>query len=260
MTTEALLGGIRTAYLDEGTGEPLLLVHGHPFDRTLWAAQTEVFAAAGHRVVVPDLRGYGLSEVVPGTTTLAHFATDLARLLDHLGIERATVAGVSMGGQITLEFFRLFPERVAGLVLCDTAPYAETEDGRVGRRRMAERLLREGMGGYTAEAIDKMVAPRYAEASRRVRAMMLAAPPEGAAAALRGRAERPDYTPVLSRIAVPTLVVVGKEDTYTPVSDAEFLHAHIAGSRLAVIEDASHLPMVERPGEFNRVLAAFLRS
>ncbi|MCZ7415598.1 MULTISPECIES: alpha/beta fold hydrolase [unclassified Streptomyces] len=260
MVNEAILSGVRTAYLDEGAGEPLVLVHGHPFDHTLWAAQTAQFASAGYRVIAPDLRGYGASEVIPGVAPLSDFATDVALLLNRLRVERATLAGVSMGGQIALEFFRLFADRVSRLVLCDTAPHPETEAGRAGRRQLAERLLREGMGGYTEEVIDRMVAPRHVAASRRVRAMMLATSPQGAAAALRGRAERPDYTPVLARVRVPTLVVVGREDTYTPVADAEFLHEHIAGSRLAVIDDAAHLPMVERPEEFNRVLGDFLRN
>lgn len=98
------------------------------------------------------------------------------------------------------------------------------------------------------------------EVAAHVLAMMTAAPPEGAAAALRGRAERPDYTHLLSQIAVPALVVVGTEDAYTPVSDARDIHARVPDATLAVIEQAGHLPNLERPDEFNAVLAEFLHS
>lgn len=264
----AAVGGITVGYEDRGTGAPLVLVHGHPFDRTMWAPQTATFGAArpgsGWRVIVPDLRGYGASTVVPGVTPLETFARDIAGLLDVLGLgaERIVLGGLSMGGQIALEFARLFPERLRGLVLADTFAQGESAEGKARRNALADRLLREGMGGYTDEVLDKMVAPeniaRQPEVAGHVRRMMLGTPPEGAAAALRGRAERPDYTGLLGRIAVPTLVVVGRDDTYTPVADAEFLHRRIPGAALAVIEDAAHLPNLEQPTAFDAVLADFL--
>ncbi|UQA98029.1 alpha/beta fold hydrolase [Streptomyces halobius] len=191
-------------------------------------------------------------------------ARDLAALLDALGLsaERIVLGGLSMGGQIVMEFARLFPERLRGLVLADTFAKGETAEGKAIRNATADRLLREGMRGYTDEVLDKMIAPytiaRQPEVAAHVRRMMLGAPPEGAAAALRGRAERPDYTGLLRRIAVPALVVVGADDSYTPVSDAEFLHRHIRDATLAVIEGAAHLPNLERPDLFDEALGKFL--
>jgi pimeloyl-ACP methyl ester carboxylesterase len=257
----AFINGITMAYDDTGEGgDALLLVHGHPFDRTMWRPQQDT--APGHRVITPDLRGYGGSQVVPGRTVLDTFARDLAGLLDHLGVRRATLCGLSMGGQIVLEFHRLFPERVAGLVLADTFAQGETEQGRKERNDRADRLLRDGMAGYAHEVLDSMVSPANVtdlpDVAGHVLGMMLAAPPEGAAAALRGRAERPDYTGMLPSIAVPTLVVVGRDDVFTPVTDAEFLHERIPGSRLVVVEGAGHMPNLERPAAFNRALAGLL--
>ncbi|MEU8680159.1 alpha/beta fold hydrolase [Streptomyces sp. NPDC048611] len=256
--------GITVGYEDEGSGPPLVLVHGHPFDRSMWRPQTEHFSRAGWRVIVPDLRGYGESTPVPGTTPLETFARDLLALLDHLGIGRFVLGGLSMGGQIVMECYRLFPERIRGLVFADTFAAAETEEGRTRRRDMAERLLREGMTGYAQEALPTMVSAHTLthrpDVAAHVLAMMTAAPSEGAAAALRGRAERPDYTALLSRISVPALVVVGAEDAHTPVSDAQDIHTRVPDATLAVIEQAGHLPNLECPEEFNAVLAEFLHS
>ncbi|MDT0611212.1 alpha/beta fold hydrolase [Streptomyces lancefieldiae] len=256
--------GATIEYDDFGpsTGVPILLVHGHPFDRTLWAPQVTALTAAGYRVVAPDLRGYGRSSVTPGKVLLADFADDLAALLDHLGVERAVVGGVSMGGQITMEFQLRHPERVRALVLSDTSAPAETAEGKEFRNQLADRLLAEGMDGYAHEVIDKMLAAYNVTAlpdvATRVLEMMCATDPRGAAAALRGRAERPDYRDVLAAVRAPVLVVVGADDVYTPVAQAESIRRLVPDSTLAVIEKAGHLPGVEQPERFNAALLEFL--
>jgi pimeloyl-ACP methyl ester carboxylesterase len=215
------LRGTTIHYDDSGpaAGLPVLLVHGHPFNRTLWAPQVEALAGAGYRVVTPDLRGYGRSGVTPGRVLLSDFADDLAALLDHLGIGQAVVGGVSMGGQITMEFQRRHPQRVRALVLSDTSAPAETDEGKEFRNRLADRLLAEGMDGYADEVIDKMLAAynvtAMPEVAGRVLAMMRATDPRGAAAALRGRAERPDYRDTLAAVRKPVLIVVGADDVHS---------------------------------------------
>ncbi|MET8145836.1 alpha/beta hydrolase [Sphaerisporangium sp. NPDC005288] len=262
MGTTAEVNGITVAYDDEGEGAPLVLVHGHPFDRSMWAPQVAGLAGPAWRVIVPDLRGYGGSTVVLGITPLAVFARDIAALMDHLGVDEAVIGGLSMGGQIVLEFHRLFPGRVRGLVLADTFAQGETEEGRRTRNAMADRLLAEGMRPYAEEVLPKMVAPStiatMPEVAAHVLRMMRDAPAEGAAAALRGRAERPDYSAMLAAVAVPALVVVGRHDEFTPVADAEFMHRRIPRSTLAVIEGAAHMPNLEAPAEFGRALDEFL--
>ncbi|MCF3125519.1 alpha/beta fold hydrolase [Streptomyces arenae] len=255
----AQLNGITIGYDDEGeAGAPaLVLLHGHPFDRSMWAPQLTAFSTT-HRVIAPDLRGYGATTVVPGTTAFATFAEDVAALLDHLGVRKFALGGLSMGGQIAMECHRLFPERLTGLLLADTFATAETPEGKVFRNTLADRLVAEGMKGYADEVRDKMVAPYNTEASAYVHRMMLAAPPEGAAAALRGRAERPDYQALLTRVTVPSLVVVGRDDTYTPVADAESLHAALPDSVLHVVESSAHMPNLERPADFDAAVRAWL--
>ncbi len=255
------LHGITLAYDEYGSGTPFVLVHGHPFNRSMWHDQVAELSAS-YRLIMPDLRGYGESDVVPGKTTLEDFASDLAALLDELGLRRILLGGLSMGGQIVFEFYRQYPERVLALLLADTQPQADSEEARALRYANAQRIVEQGIQEYGEEMLPGLLSPEtratQPEVVEKVRQMILHTPPEGAAAALRGRAERRDYTPLLREISVPTLVVVGSEDTFTPISDAELMQRGIAGSQLAILAGVGHMPNMERPDEFNTVLKQFL--
>jgi pimeloyl-ACP methyl ester carboxylesterase len=241
---------------------PLVLIHGHPFDRTMWDPQSSHFSAAGRQVVAPDLRGYGQSLVTAGAVGLERFAADLATRLDDLAVDRAVVCGLSMGGQIAMELAFRYPELVSALVLADTSPRPETTEGRAERRRVADRITAEGMTAYAKELLPRMVAPATLEHRPAVAAhvlrMMTATPAEGAAAALRGRAERRDHEPTLRSLRVPALVVAGDQDSYTSVAEAAWTAGLLPDGRLAVIPGTGHLPNLEEPAVFNAVLDAFL--
>ncbi len=255
-------GEVSIGYDDTGGGAPVMLVHGHPFDRSMWYPQLAYLASHGYRAIAPDLRGYGESTVVPGKCPLHVFARDIAGLLDHLEVPAAVLCGLSMGGQIVLEFSRLFPERLLAVVLADTSAPADTQAGAALRLATADRLLAEGMAGYAAEVLPKMVSVRTLrrrpDVAAHVSAMMRATAPAGAAAALRGRAERPDYVGMLSDFTVPALVLVGSDDEFTPPADARLLADRIPLATLTVIPDAGHLPNLEQPAAFNRALGRFL--
>lgn len=262
MATTAV-NGITIEYDEVGEGrDVLLLVHGHPFDRSMWRPQLDAAREAGWRVLAPDLRGYGQTTVMPGTTTLDVFADDLAALLDHRGIDDVVIGGLSMGGQIVMEFARRYPRRVRGIVLSATFPQAETAEGKRRRNEMADRLLREGMAPYAAEVLSKMLAPRSIETlpavAEHVTAMMRATDPAGAAAALRGRAERPSYEETLAGLTVPALIVVGSEDAFTTRQDAERMRDLLRGSELVWLEGVGHMPNLERTEAFNAALLRFL--
>lgn len=247
-------------YEDVGSGPPVLLVHGHPFDRSMWAPQLMALPALGYRAIAPDLRGYGESPVTPGHVPFSAHIDDLVELLDALDVGRAVLCGLSMGGQLVMEFHRVHPDRVTGLVLADTTPHPETEESRRNRLAMADQLDREGMVGYADDVIWKMVSPTNPEVGAVVLPMMAAAPAAGAAAAQRGRADRPDYLPSLRAAAVPGLVVVGAEDEFTPVPVAEETAAALPDGTLVVVDGAAHMPNLERPDVFNAALADFLGS
>lgn len=260
----ARIRGIEMAYEVEGSGQAVVLLHGFPFNRKMWRAQVEALSDR-YRVITPDLRGFGeTSAESEQPATMREMAEDLAALMDELGIERFILGGLSMGGYVAFAFYRHFPLRVRNLILADTRPQSDTDEARENRERQAQQALSEGIGGIVEAMLPKLLAPEtFSERGgvvEELRAMMLGTDPRGAAAALRGMAERPDQTHLLARILAPTLIIVGGEDQLTPLKDAQLMHREIRGSRLEVIEGAGHVSNMERPAEFNRALRLFLDS
>ena len=252
---------IQLAYTDTGLGQPVVLLHGYPFNRTLWSEQVSALSNS-YRVITPDLRGLGESDATPGAATMNRMAQDVAALLDHLEISRAVIGGLSMGGYVALAFYKQFPSRVRALVLADTRAQADTEEGKQTRLQHAEKALAEGMAGIADSMLPKLLTPetvsKRPEVVKRVRDMMLKTKPEGAAGALLGMAERDDQTPLLAQVTCPALILVGREDPITPVPDSERMNRGIAGSRLVVIENAAHVSNLERAEQFNDELLRFL--
>ena len=258
----ARVRGIGLAYEASGAGSPVVLLHGFPFNRTLWREQVATLKERC-RVITPDLRGHGETSATREPATMEEMAGDIAALLDELGIARVVLGGLSMGGYVALAFTRLFPERVRALVLADTRPQADTDEARRTREETAARALDEGMHTIANAMLPKLLAPstqaERPEIVARVREMIMHTVPQGAASALRGMAVRRDQTEFLREINCPTLILVGSLDRITPPADAELMKREIRGARLEVIAGAGHVSNVERPAEFNRALEIFLR-
>lgn len=261
----AKVNDIEIAYEKSGKGTPIVLIHGHPFDHTMWYPQVEAFSK-NYKVIAPDLRGYGKSSLpVGGTTKFEDYATDVLLLLDQLKVDKFHLAGLSMGGQVIMEIFRQAPDRIRTLIFADTFAGLDTPEVKQGRYDAATRLEAEGMDAYADEVICKMITPAHVssmpEVAAHVLRMMKATMPKAAATALRARAERIDYLrEVLPQINVPTLVIVGREDVFTPVAKAEELKENLQNCKLVIIEDAGHMPNLEHPEEFNKVVLDFLDS
>jgi pimeloyl-ACP methyl ester carboxylesterase len=254
---------IQLAYEDTGLGQPVVLLHGYPFNRSLWTEQVGALSNS-YRVITPDLRGLGESDSRPGAATMNRMAQDVADLLDHLEISRAVVGGLSMGGYVALAFYKQFRSRVRALILADTRAQADTDEGKQTRFQQAEKALAEGMAGIADSMLPKLLTPetvsKRPEVVKRVRDMMLKTKPEGTAGALLGMAERDDQTSLLSQITCPALILVGREDPITPVADSEKMHREIAGSRLVIIDHAAHVSNLEQTEQFNNEMVQFLNS
>src|SRR5215203_2309200 len=255
------INDIQMAYTDAGAGDPVVLIHGYPFNRSLWNEQVAALSST-YRVITPDLRGFGETDPSEGPATMNLMAQDIALLLDHLEIPQAVIGGLSMGGYVALAFYKQFRSRVRALVLADTRAQADTEEAKQTRAQQAEKALSEGMAGLVDAMLPKLLAPetvsKRPEIVKFVRDMMLQTKPEGAAAALRGMAEREDQTELLPKISVPTLILVGAEDALTPVADSEKMQHAIDNSRLVVLDHAGHVSNLERTQQFNDELLHFL--
>src|SRR5512142_1555631 len=187
------------SYDDTGaTGTPLLLVHGFPLDRTLWLAQTHCLADAA-RVIAPDLRGCGESGMPSGTASMDTYAEDLNALLDSLGIQRAIVGGLSMGGYIAFAFFRKYPQRVRGLVLADTRAQPDSAEGKKGRDENIALVREKGASAIADKMLPKMLTPETVqtrpEVANAARDLMARQPVKGIVAQLSALRDRPDSTP-----------------------------------------------------------------
>lgn len=255
-----LPGGLELAYDEAGSGTPLLLVHGWPHDRTMWRGQLGGLAPFA-RVIAPDLRGVGGSTVV-GPYTIDQYADDLVAFLEGLGIARAVVCGLSMGGYIAFSMLRRHRDRIRGLILADTRATADSDEMRAKRARLIELIEQQGMNALAARQLSSMLArstlERQPELVETVRHMMASVSAEGAIGGLRAMAARPDSTSALATIDVPTLVVGGAEDGLTPPEVLRAMAAAIARSRVEILEQGGHLCPLERPAAFNHTVSEFL--
>jgi 3-oxoadipate enol-lactonase len=247
---------------DQGTGQTLLLVHGFPLDHQMWQGQMGELSE-DFRVIAPDLRGFGTSDGSPGTVTMDQFADDLAELLDTLGVtEKTVLCGLSMGGYIAWEFWRRHAHRLAGLILCDTRAAADAPPAAQARLELAEQVLEQGSSVLSTAMIPKL----FSEQTRRQRAwlvtfieeMIRRCPPQAAAAALRGMARRADARDWLPRIDLPTLVICGREDALSTVSEMQDMAAAMPQAELAVIPGCGHLAPLEDPVHVNKAMRRFL--
>lgn len=256
-----VVNGVGIAYDDVGSGPVVVLLHGFPFNRTMWRGQVAVLQQ-NHRVIVPDLRGHGESAIVPGPSTMELMAGDVAGLLDSLDIAEATIGGLSMGGYVALAFYRLFPSRVRSLILAATRAQGDNDEAKRNREVQAAKARQEGMEGIADALLPKLLTAdtvtKRSEIVKHLRGMMASTKPEGAAVALEGMAIRSDQTSFLSQIVTPTLILVGCEDAITPPADAQLMHREIPGSRLEIIKGAGHVLNLEKPDEFNAAMMKFL--
>lgn len=251
-------------YDERGSGIPLLLVHGFPFNRHMWEPQVQGLSDIA-RIITPDLRGHGDSEFTRGSYTMDKLAGDLYEFLTEIGVTQPVIiGGLSMGGYITFAFYRKYPERVAAVILASTRATADTEEGKLRREEMAALALESGSGAVAEGMLPKIMSPKTYENKpelvEKMKRMMEKTSPQGIAGALLGMKERPDSTGTLQQIDKPTLVIHGADDQLAPVQEAESMQAILKTSHLQVIQGAGHLPNLEQPEQFNRTVREFLGS
>jgi 3-oxoadipate enol-lactonase len=236
----------------------IMLIHAFPLDATMWEGQGSVLRDAGWPVVAPDLPGFGGQAGVGSTMSMGAAADRCLRAADEAGLERMIVVGLSMGGYVAFELWRMARQRIAGLVLANTRSGADAREGAEGRRALAARLEAEGNGFLVAEPPPLLSAEAPQALWTRVRETIAAQPAAAIAAAARGMAERKDSTPDLSAIDVPVLIVTSDGDTLIPAEVSAPMASHIPGATLVTLEGAGHLSNLEAAPAFDEALVGFV--
>ena len=236
----------------------LVLLHAFPLGTRMWAPQQSAFP--GWRVITPALPGFDDSHA--SASSMDVFAAHVNQELDRLEIGSAVIGGLSLGGYVAFGVLRKRPERVSALILADTRSGADGVQAREGRLRMLQILEKDGPSGVFAEMCPKLFGatthadrPAVVEQARGLAESQTSAAIEGA---IRAMLDRPDSTPLLATIAVPTLIIVGEEDVMTPPAESEGMQAAIPRATLVRLPHAGHLSNLETPEAFNEAVSAFL--
>lgn len=234
----------------------LLLLHAWPLDARMWQPQLQALPA-DLAVVAPSHPGFGGSEPAGESTTMASAAERALEAMDASNIDRAVVCGLSLGGYVAFELWRRARARFAGLILANTRAVADPEEAVAGRRALAARLRSEG-NVLAEEPPPLLAADAPSDLQERVRASIASQPAEAIAAALLGMAERPDSTPDLGAIDVPTLVVTSTGDRMIAPEVSAEMCGRIPGARLETLEGVGHLTNLEAPEAFTSLLLEHL--
>ena len=231
-------------------GLPVVLIHAFPMSGALWEPQLGALGA--FRVLIPDLRGFGGTPLL-GPWLIEHAASDILETVPGA----AVFVGLSMGGYVALQIAAAAPDRVRGLVLCDTRAEADANENKAKRAAAIDFVRKNGVGAFLTPFLkDAVVQPKALEFLRGVAAK---SSPEAVMAALAALAARPDAVPGLAKIKVPTAVLVGSQDRITPLPLSEAMRSRIPGAEMHLIPDAGHFSNAENPSAFNAHLVSFLK-
>ncbi len=248
--------GINIAYDRKGKGLPLILIHGYPLDHTIWNGVIESLSDE-FDLIIPDLRGFGESDVREADDSIVDYATDMAGLLNHLKIKKATLVGHSMGGYIALAFAREFPERVSGLGMVSTQILADTKERKEGRIATAKQVLEEGV-----HTVVESMTPKLSKEVRIqdfVRSLIAKQRPLGIYSALKAMAERPDSTELFTTFKYPTVIVHGDEDALIPVERGREMKAALPSAHYVELAGLGHMAMMENPKAVADALRSFVK-
>lgn len=256
---------MKLSYLQQGFGSnlPLVLLHPFPLNAHFWKNQLSGLSSSRH-VIAPNFRGYGASFIESSDPiSVASLATDVQKTLRNANISKAIFAGCSMGGYVLFELWRQDKELFAGMALIDTKAHADTEEARAKREEMVEKLRLSGTADLpdtAAGMLSDQTRSEHPEIERDVRSMAAMPECETVIKTVQMMAARPDSTPTLSQIDVPTLIIVGEKDSVTPPEAANYMHSRIAGAKLITVPGAGHYAPLENPAVVNQALADFCAS
>lgn len=249
---------------DKGNGEfPIVFIHGFPFNNTTWEPQFNSLNNE-YRVIAPDLRGYGKSTRGTEIISISLFADDLIDMLDSLGIKKAIFCGLSMGGYISLNIFKRYPDRCKALILSDTQCLADSQSTKENRYKTMLQIASEGLEKFAESFVNNVFAAQTIISNpslvNKIKSLILSTSPQTITETLEALATREDTCGILNKINIPTLILCGTEDKITPTHLSEFMHANIKNSTLKIIEHAGHLTNLENENQFNKYIKEFIKN
>jgi len=256
------VNGTTVCFDDWGQGDmPIIFIHGFPFDKSCWQPQMSVLRAH-YRVITYDIRGFGKSSISLEIPDMDTYADDLIQFMDHMGIQKAIVCGLSMGGYILLNAVHRFQERFQAIILCDTQCNSDTAEIKEKRND----AIAQVMGGRLNEFADQFMSKVFnadlvKEESilfARVKQIILGTSPETIIGALNALKNRKDMCGEMHIITVPALIICGEQDKLTPMIKSEALQKGIANAELYPISGSGHLSNMEQSEYFNQGIMAFI--
>ncbi len=256
------VNGFDLSYDDVGEGKvPIIFLHGFPFDKSMWELQLE-FLKFKYRLIACDIRGFGKSTDEDSPLSIDLFADDLIEFMDNMNIDKAIVCGLSMGGYIALNAEERFPKRIEALILCDTQCIADSPEVKKKRYQTIEEIEANGVAefneGFIKKVFHKDTFTNNKEVVKQLRTIVFANSQHIIVQGLVALAERSETCSALSDIAIPTLIICGREDEVTPLAQSESMNSAIKGSVLNIIENAGHVSNLEHPHEFAKHISDFL--
>lgn len=267
-THYVMLNGMRMFYREKGSdqGTPLILVHGWPLSSKLFSKNINALASENFHVYAMDLRGFGKSDMGtmmdPSKMRISNYADDVLAFMDELGIEQAIIGGMSMGGPIVFNMYKEAPDRFLGILLIDTVAAAAPAFEKQLWLGWAKYIDNKGVGAIPKMAMDEMLTAHARmnkkQLKNKVAGIMKEASKAGAKAGAYALAHRPNFRPMLSSIKVPTLILVGMQDTIYPYGFSQYMQKHIPSSTLKIIENGSHASVMEEAEQYNETINEWL--
>ncbi len=250
-------------FYESGGGRPVVLLHGFPLSHWMWRPQHEGLKGAC-RLITPDLPGFGDSPLLTTPPSVEAMADAVAGLLDELNLpEKVILGGLSMGGYVSFAFVRKYADRLAGLILADTRAEPDDDTAKSNRDKMIGFASTNPPSAVVEQMLPKLLGPQTLAGQpavvAEVKRLGSAQRPAAIIAALQALRNRPDSTPTLAQVPVPTLILVGKHDALTPPALSEKMAAGITGAKLITIDGAGHMANLEQPAAFNDAVRAWLQ-
>ncbi len=262
MYLESDSGRISYKTFGHKSGKGIVFVHGFPFDKSMWDAQGEMLSR-DHYVVTFDLRGHGESDAGSGQYLVEFIVDDLTAIMDHLGLQKVTVCGLSIGGYTALRALDREPSRFSGLILCNTKSAPDTNTAKLNRANQIKLILAGKKSLFAEEMARNLFAPESLGKNRtivdKITAIMKSTDDKALIGTLIALAARMDMTESLSKISVPTLIITGDKDKVATIADAEAMNSRIPNSKFVLVHGAGHLSNLENPDEFNSAVVSFLK-